>query len=44
MQASKKIREYLNSAKDRADFETYGTELPDTETLIRRAGMYRAAP
>ena len=44
VQASKKIREYLKAAKDRTDFETYGTELPDTETLIRRAGMYRAAP
>lgn len=44
VQASKKIREYLRSAKDRTDFETYGMDLPDTETLIRRAGMYRAAP
>jgi len=44
VQASKKIREYLRAAKDRTDFETYGTELPDTETLIRRAGMHRAAP
>ena len=44
VQASKKIREYLKAARDRTDFETYGTELPDTETLIRRAGMYRAAP
>lgn len=45
VQASKKIREYLTAAQDRSDFETYGTELPDTETLIRRAAMtYRAAP
>lgn len=44
VQASKKIREYLNAARDRTDFETYGTELPDTETLIRRSTMYRAAP
>lgn len=45
VQASKKIREYLRAASERSDFETYGTELPDTETLIRRAQtMYRAAP
>lgn len=44
VQAAKKIRQYLSDARDRTDFETYGMELPDTETLIRRSGMHRAAP
>lgn len=42
IQASKKIREYLKAAKDRTDFETYGLDLPDTETLIRRSTVRRA--
>lgn len=44
VQATKRIRQYLSEARDRTDFETYGMELPDTETLIRRSGSYRAAP
>lgn len=44
VQASRKIREYLKDARDQAEFETYGVELPDTDTLVRRSAMYRAAP
>lgn len=43
VQATKRIRQYLQDAKERTDFETYGVELPDTETLIRRSA-YRTAP
>ena len=42
IQASKKIRQYLQDARDRTDFETYGMELPDTDTLIRRSTVRRA--
>jgi hypothetical protein len=44
VQATKRIREYLQAAKDRDDFETYGLDLPDTSTLIRRSMMHKAAP
>lgn len=44
VQATKKVRQYLDDAKNRTDFETYGLDLPDTETLIRRSATYRAAP
>lgn len=37
VQAMKQIRQYLDDANDAAEFETYGMELPDTETLVRRS-------
>jgi len=43
IQATKRIRQYLQDAQSRSDFETYGMELPDTETLVRRAALQRAA-
>jgi hypothetical protein len=39
----RRLKQYADSAKDREDFETYGMELPDTETLIRRASNPRSA-
>jgi len=44
VQATRKIRQYLRDAQDQTEFETYGTELPDTDTLIRRSLTHRAAP
>lgn len=41
VQAMKRLKDYAKSAKERDDFETYGMELPDTETLVRRAATYR---
>lgn len=35
--AMKRLRDYDRDNRVRDDFETYGMELPDTETLIRRA-------
>lgn len=44
VQATRRIKQYLDAAKDRSDFERYGMELPDTETLIRRSTLQRMAP
>jgi hypothetical protein len=41
VQAMKKVRAYLNDAQDKSTFETYGVELPDTDTLIRRSMGHR---
>jgi hypothetical protein len=38
----RRLKDYADSARDREDFETYGMELPDTETLIRRASNPRS--
>lgn len=35
------MRDYLESFKENEELETYGVTLPDTQTLIRRAAMYR---
>lgn len=35
--AMRRLRDYSKANRERSDFETYGMELPDTETLIRRA-------
>lgn len=43
IQAARRIREYLSAAEERTDFETYGMELPDTDTLVRRSLMHRMA-
>lgn len=40
--ALKQMYDYLNSAKEQDALETYGVELPDTQTLIRRAALYRS--
>lgn len=37
----KRLKDYQIAQRDRTDFETYGVELPDTETLIRRASTYK---
>jgi hypothetical protein len=39
--ALKRLKEYYDSFKDDVASETYGVTLPDTQTLIRRAAMYR---
>ena len=41
VQAMKRLKDYSSASKERDDFETYGMELPDTETLVRRAATYR---
>ena len=40
--ALKKLHDYLHSAKESQEKETYGIELPDSRTLIRRAALYRS--
>jgi hypothetical protein len=43
IQSMKRLKDYVKADAQRTDFETYGMELPDTETLIRRAQtMYRS--
>ena len=36
----KRMKDYKDSADKATEMETYGMELPDSETLIRRAGTY----
>jgi hypothetical protein len=40
--ALRKMSEYWTAYKAQKQLETYGIELPDTQTLIRRAAAYRA--
>lgn len=40
VQAMKRMKDYKDAAEKSAEVETYGMELPDHETLIRRAGTY----
>ena len=40
--ALRTMKNYLDSFKEDVEAETYGVTLPDTQTLIRRAAMYRA--
>ena len=40
--ALRKLSEYWSAYKAQQADETYGVELPDTQTLIRRAATYRA--
>lgn len=37
VQALRRLKDYHSANKTRSDFETYGMELPDTETIIRRS-------
>ena len=37
MHALKAIKEYKDLTEEEKQLDTYGIELPDTETLIRRA-------
>ena len=39
--ALKKMSDYWTAYKSQRQLETYGIELPDTQTLIRRAATYR---
>jgi hypothetical protein len=39
--ALRKMHDYLKSRQEEQAVETYGVELPDTQTLIRRAATYR---
>jgi len=40
IQAMKRLKDYQSAAQSATEMETYGMELPDHETLIRRAGTY----
>jgi hypothetical protein len=40
--ALKQLSEYWSAYKAKQADETYGIDLPDTQTLIRRAATYRA--
>ena len=40
IQAMKRLKDYKDGAAKSTEMETYGMELPDHETLIRRAGTY----
>jgi hypothetical protein len=42
VQALKQMHHYWSAAQDAEAQETYGVELPDTQTLIRRAILYRS--
>jgi len=39
--ALRKMHDYLKDYEGQQALETYGVELPDTQTLIRRAATYR---
>jgi hypothetical protein len=39
--ALKRLKEFYDDYKTADEVTTYGVELPDTSTLIRRAAMYR---
>lgn len=41
VQALRQIREHSKSLKQTVEASTYGVELPDTNTLIRRAALYK---
>lgn len=41
IQELRRIREHVKQARVSTDVNTYGVELPDTRTLIRRAALYR---
>lgn len=43
VQAMKQLKEYQDAVKESGDAQTYGLELPDERTLIRRAATYRSA-
>lgn len=40
IQAMKRMKDYADGAAKATEVETYGMELPDSDTLIRRAGTY----
>jgi len=42
VQAMKRLKEYQDAVKESGDAQTYGLELPDERTLIRRAATYRS--
>jgi len=42
IQAMKRLKDYQKSSQSRDYLETYGMELPDSDTLVRRAATYRA--
>jgi len=39
--ALRKMRDYRDSLRQSQEVNTYGVELPDTKTLLRRAALYR---
>jgi hypothetical protein len=42
VQAMKRLKDYREAVRAQGDINTYGLELPDTNTLIRRAATYRS--
>lgn len=40
--AMRRLREYRKARRQVSDYERYGMELPDTDTLVRRAALHRA--
>ncbi len=43
IQSMRRLKEYYDQIRAEGSFETYGMELPNSDTLVRRAGMYRSA-
>ena len=43
IQAAKILHDYQDAVNKSAEAQTYGLELPDTRTLVRRAATYRSA-
>ncbi len=41
VQAMRRLKEYYDDIRTEGSFETYGVELPNSDTLVRRAGTYR---
>lgn len=44
VQAMRRLKDYHKASREAEQFETYGIDLPDTETLLRRASMTYRAP
>lgn len=44
IQAMKRLKDYAKSRREATEFETYGMELPDHDTLVRRAMMAYRTP
>jgi hypothetical protein len=43
VQSMRRLKEYKDSIEEEGAFETYGLDLPNTDTLIRRAATYRSS-
>lgn len=43
VQSMRRLKDYYDDIRTEGSFETYGMELPNSDTLVRRAAMYRSA-